>query len=95
MDIIGLDVYDTEWAHYPGHVAEWSHMLNQAYGLNWLASFAAKNHKPISFPEWGLGWSTGGMAGGGDNAYFVEHVSISLFLISILTFFLLLDGTIH
>jgi len=38
VDIVGLDVYDTEWASYPGAQAEWQTMQTQAYGLNWLAS---------------------------------------------------------
>ncbi|HLI42908.1 MAG TPA: glycosyl hydrolase [Acidimicrobiales bacterium] len=77
VNVIGLDVYDIEWGHYPGAVAEWQHMLTQPYGLDWLASFGAAHGKPISFPEWGLGWGTGGNgpAGGGDNAYFVEHMA--------------------
>ncbi len=77
VDVIGLDVYDIEWGHYPGAVAEWNHMLTQSYGLDWLASFGAAHGKPISFPEWGLGWGNGGNgpAGGGDNAYFVQHMA--------------------
>jgi len=34
VDIIGLDVYDIEWATYPGAQAEWQHMLTQTYGLD-------------------------------------------------------------
>ncbi|MHB1509198.1 MAG: glycoside hydrolase family 26 protein [Acidimicrobiales bacterium] len=75
VNIIGLDVYDVEWASYPGAQAEWQNMLTQSYGLDWLASFGASQGKPLAFPEWGLGWSTGGMAGGGDNAYFVEQMA--------------------
>lgn len=77
VSVIGLDVYDIEWGHYPGAVAEWNHMLTQPYGLDWLASFGAAHGKPISFPEWGLGWGNGGNgpAGGGDNAYFIQHMA--------------------
>jgi len=75
VDIVALDVYDIEWGSYPGAEAEWQHMLTQSYGLDWLASFGAAHGKPLAFPEWGLGWSTNGMVGGGDNAYFVQHMA--------------------
>jgi len=85
VDIIGLDVYDIEWATYPGAQAEWQHMLTQTYGLDWLASFASEHNKPVAFPEWGLGWgkgdngapvsNPGGEASGGDNAYFVQQMA--------------------
>ena len=75
VSIIGLDVYDLEWGSYPGPQAEWQHMLTQSYGLDWLASFGASQGKPLAFPEWGLGWNSGGMVSGGDNAYFVEQMA--------------------
>jgi len=75
VDIVGLDIYDTEWGSYPGAVAEWHHMLTQSYGLDWLASFGAAHGKPLAIPEWGLGWSGNGMFGGGDNAYFVQQMA--------------------
>jgi hypothetical protein len=64
VNIIGLDVYDTEWASYPGAAAEFAHMESQPYGLNWLDSFAAQHGKPMSFPEWGLGWGPSALASG-------------------------------
>ena len=79
VDIVGLDVYDVEWASYPGAVAEWQKMLTQSYGLNWLASFGAAHGKPLAIPEWGLGWTDlpvgSGGVGGGDNAYFVQQMA--------------------
>jgi hypothetical protein len=72
---VGLDVYDIEWQTYPGRKAEWTHMLTQSYGLDWLVSFGKAHHKQLCIPEWGLGWNTGGMASGGDNGYFVGHMS--------------------
>ena len=33
-------------------------VVSGPYGLNWLAGFAAAHHKPMVFPEWGLGWGT-------------------------------------
>lgn len=75
VDIVGLDVYDQEWASYPGPVAEWQHMLTQSYGLNWLVQFGIQHNKPISIPEWGMGWTQSGEVGGGDNAYYVQQMA--------------------
>lgn len=75
VDIIGDDVYDAEWGSYPGHRAEWQRMLTEPYGLDWLASFATAHGKPVAFPEWGLGWTSGGEVGGGDNPYFIRHMA--------------------
>ena len=75
VDIVGLDVYDQEWASYPGAAAEWQNMLTQSYGLDWLVQFGAAHNKPISIPEWGMGWTGGGEIGGGDNAYYVQQMA--------------------
>ncbi len=85
VSYVGLDVFDVEWQNYPGTAAEFSQMVNQPYGLNWLAGFSAQHHKPMVFPEWGLGWgkcsnrkpvnvSTGAVCGG-DNSVFVKSMS--------------------
>jgi hypothetical protein len=75
VDFVGLDVYDVEWASYPGPVAEWKHILTEPYGLDWLVAFGKAEHKPIVLPEWGLGWTSGGSVGGGDDPYFVNQMS--------------------
>ena len=86
VDIIGLDVYDTEWATYPGASAEFAHMESQPWGLDWLASFASAHDKPISFPEWGLGWGpsaagsgpisvAGTQVSGGDDPTFIDDMA--------------------
>ena len=83
VDEIGLDVYDLEQQHYPGARAEFTHMLTQRDGLNWLASFAKAHSKAIVLPEWGLGWGTCSASGqpisasgqqvcGGDDATWVN-----------------------
>jgi hypothetical protein len=83
VDYVGLDVYDVEWQVYPGAEVEFHHMETEAFGLNWLASFAAAHDKPIVLPEWGLGWGTCSASGepistsnnevcGGDNATWVN-----------------------
>jgi hypothetical protein len=59
VDYIGLDVYDQNWLTYPGAAKEFSTLEAEPYGLNWLASFAAQEGKPITLPEWGLGSGPG------------------------------------
>jgi hypothetical protein len=86
VDIIALDVYDTEWANYPGAQAEFNYMETQPYGLDWLANFAAANGKPIAFLEWGLGWGpsargsgpvseAGTQVSGGDDPTFINDMA--------------------
>ncbi len=73
VDIIGLDVYDTQWPSMPGNATEWNTILTEPYGLNWLTAFAASHGKPVSLPEWGL-WNDGTAQGSGDNAAFVNEM---------------------
>jgi hypothetical protein len=86
VDYVGLDVYDTEWADYPGQPTEFSNMKSQKYGLDWLAAFSASTGKPVVLPEWGLGWGTcsnngqavhalGKQVCGGDDSYFISAMS--------------------
>jgi hypothetical protein len=63
VDYIGLDVYDQAWGYYgaPGcsgttcQQDQFNTILTEPGGLNWLASFASQQDKPIVLPEWGLG----------------------------------------
>ncbi|MFI7462188.1 glycoside hydrolase family 26 protein [Nonomuraea sp. NPDC049646] len=48
VDIIGMDSYDQG----PGN--RFADYVDQPYGLEAQADFAAAHRKPISFPEWGL-----------------------------------------
>ena len=75
VNYIGLDVYDMAWGSYPGAQAEFNTLETETYGLNWLASFAAQEGKQIVLPEFGLGWSTGGEAGGGDDPTFINDMA--------------------
>ena len=88
VDYIGLDLYDQSWATYAGISSEWNTYLTEPYGLDWLASFAAAQGKPITFPEWGLdpdsdpSASGGGVAsaanhkvGGGDDPTFIDDMA--------------------
>ena len=85
VDYIGADVYDVAWATYPGAAAEFNTMETENYGLNWLATFAAQQGKPITLPEWGLGWGDGNAGqpvsdpgnetSGGDDPTFINDMA--------------------
>jgi hypothetical protein len=85
VDLIGLDVYDVSWGSYPGASSEFSTILTEPYGLDWLASFAAQQGKPMTLPEWGLGWGEGNNGqpvtdpgtetSGGDNPTFINDMA--------------------
>ena len=64
VDIVGLDVYDTEWATYPGASAEFAAIESGPYGLDWLNTFSGTHGKPMALPEWGLGWGPSSPASG-------------------------------
>jgi hypothetical protein len=76
VDQIGMDVYDWEWnAPDATPQSRWVWIETHTNGLNWLASFGALHHKPISLPEWGLAQpQDNANGGGGDDPYFVSHL---------------------
>lgn len=72
---IGEDVYDWNAVAGQGPNVRWNNLVNKQYGLAWQASFAAAHHKPVSFPEWGLVYSSlKPMMGGGDDPTFVSNM---------------------
>jgi hypothetical protein len=85
VDYIGLDLYDQAWGTYPGIASQWNTYLTEPYGLNWLASFAASEGKPITLPEWGLGEGPSNSGGavsdpgnevsGGDDPAFINDMA--------------------
>ncbi len=85
VSYVGLDIFDVEWQTYPGAAAEFANIVTQPYGLDWLAQFSAQHHKPMVFPEWGLGWGrcsngkpvsvSSGAVCGGDNAVYIRSMS--------------------
>ena len=54
--------------------AAWSNQLTQQWGLNWLATFAAANGKPIAIPEWSVSIRSDG-GGMGDDPAFVANMA--------------------
>lgn len=85
VDYVGLDVYDQNWAVYPGGAAEFSNIETMGYGLDWLSTFAAAQGKQIVLPEWGLGQVPGdggqpttadnAQTSGGDNPTFINDMA--------------------
>jgi hypothetical protein len=66
VDVIGLDIYDEkQYTKIEDPVKRWQFYLKRGHGLNWHRRFATEHHKPMSFPEWGIG-------GAGDDPYFIE-----------------------
>lgn len=81
VDFVGVDVYDAQWANYPGPEQSWQILLTENYGLNWLSNFSKIHNKPIIIPEWGL-WNNGittsdpnNEVGGGDDPYYIEQMA--------------------
>ena len=85
VDYVAADVYDQNWATYPGAKDEFSNLETENFGLKWLASFAAQRGKPLALGEWGLG-SGPGNAGqpysandatvsGGDDPTFINDMA--------------------
>jgi hypothetical protein len=72
VDYIGSDMYDNCWCSPFTPQAAWASQLSHPWGLNWLASFAARQGRPVAFPEWGLSRRSDGH-GMGDDPYFIDQ----------------------
>jgi len=53
VDIMGLDLYDVD-SNSPNTSVTFSQLANEPFGLTDFEAFAAKEGRPMSFPEWGL-----------------------------------------
>jgi beta-mannanase len=55
VDIIGLDLFDQSGYPLPsvGSPDRWTALASEPMGLTEVYAFAARHHKPLSFPEWG------------------------------------------
>jgi len=73
---VGSTLYDAVWGHPELTPAKrWRYLMNQDYGLRWLAKFARLHHKPLAFAEWGLASKASfSHGGGGDDPLFVERM---------------------
>ena len=84
VSMVGMDIYDVNWDYYPGANAEFSNIRTQPWGLDWIAAFGQTHDKPLSIPEFGLGWgpsapgsgpiSGSGPLSGGDNPTFINDM---------------------
>lgn len=69
VDVIATDAFDRG----PGTVADrWAALSQSSFGLDWFASFAAKQHKPLMLAKWGLAPKVA--SGGGDDPVFVRDL---------------------
>jgi len=81
VDYIGVDIYDSSWAHYPAaaaglaaaRAAAWNDDLNGDHGLAFWSAFARSHTKPMAITEWGVVQLSNGR-GGGDDPAFVDHM---------------------
>ncbi len=70
VDIIGLDLYDMSGLQLPpvGSPDRWEALVNEPLGLTEVYRFAARHHKPLSFPEWAT------VSTQGDDGEYVAHM---------------------
>jgi hypothetical protein len=72
VDYVGSDTYDEYWGTPQTPQNSWANILSESWGLNWLASFAASEGKPIAIPEWSVCFRSDGH-GLGDDPYFINE----------------------
>jgi hypothetical protein len=70
VDIIGLDLYDMSGLQLPpvGSPERWQALVSEPLGLTEVYGFAARHHKPLSFPEWAT------VSTQGDDGKYVAHM---------------------
>ncbi len=76
VDIVGIDFYDSDInGHQTFATADdrWQTQFNWVSGPAEVLAFAARHHKPLSIPEWGLVKVDSG--GAGDNPTYVENMA--------------------
>lgn len=79
VDIVAIDLYNQSWAPADrlSAAVRWNNLVNQPYGLAWLARFAGERGKPLALPEWGTGTRPDGH-GMGDDPLFIQNVATFL-----------------
>lgn len=55
VDLIGLDVYSQSVGNNSDSSSMFRALETNPYGLDWLSSFAARHHKDLVLPQWGIG----------------------------------------
>ena len=69
VDSIATDAFDRGLGTVEGR---WAAISQSTYGLDWFASFAAQQHKPLMLARWGL--APVAASGGGDDPIFVDDL---------------------
>ncbi len=73
VNIIGIDVFDVG---VPTLRDRWAQIYNTRDGIGAVARFAARNHKPLSLPEWGIGpLRSPFLFSAGDDPSFVDGIA--------------------
>lgn len=62
VDYVGVDAYDT---------SSWKRLYSGDHGLRFWSRFAARHHKSMAVPEWGV---AGGGGGRGDDPTYIDHM---------------------
>lgn len=62
VDYVGVDAYDT---------SSWKRLYAGDHGLRFWSRFAARHHKSMAVPEWGV---AGGGGGRGDDPGYIDHM---------------------
>jgi len=71
VDIVGVDAYDQGVS---GRRHRWREIYGRPLGIHEVARFAARRHKPLSIPEWGLMPRGRRWLGGGDDPAYVAGI---------------------
>lgn len=76
VDVVAMDLYNQSWVpeDRKDPAARWRRLVEQPYGLQWLADFAKRHGKPLALPEWGTGTRPDGH-GMGDDPAFIANVA--------------------
>jgi len=75
VDIVATDAYNASWTFgYKAPETRWRSVSTDPWGLNTVADFARRHHKPLALPEWGTGTRPDGH-GGGDDPLFIANMA--------------------
>src|SRR4029077_13177611 len=72
VDYVGTDIYDNCWCSPQTPKNACTSQLNDPWGRNWLAGFAAAHSKAMGFPEWSVDFRHDGH-GLGDDPSFIHN----------------------
>jgi hypothetical protein len=75
VDVIGIDIYDEDWASSGRDGSGWaSSLATETAGLQWQNDFSLAHNKLMAWDEWGVSSNNSNRPGGGDNAGFINNM---------------------